>query len=341
MSLPIVERARRYIAKCPPAISGQGGHDATFHTAAVLVHGFDLCHGEAMLLLQEWNQSCQPPWSERELRHKIESASRATHTHPRGYLAGSSVGPDSRRNYRIGAPAPARPAPVDPVKTAEHFLKGFRCSETNLASASTVRMDGDWRYDGALLVGVLYQPGEQINLVTEFAATKDGQGRVKASPRGRGKTTERNALVARFEQGGTDSSDAGAWIRMNPIDGKGIADANVTAFRFALLESDTLPVDLQLSLFARLPLPIAAILSSGGRSFHAWVRVDARDAAEYRCTVSRVLELVGKFGVDGKNKNPSRLSRLPGARRLIGAVGDGVQRLVYLNPQPEQRRILE
>ena len=57
--------------------------------------------------------------------------------------------------------------------------------------------------------------------------------------------------------------------------------------------------------------------------------------------IPQLLELVRKFGVDGKNKNPSRLSRLPGARRTIGAVGDGVQRLVYLNPQPEQRRILE
>ena len=38
--LNVIERARRYIAKCLPAISGQGGHDATFHVACVLVHGF-------------------------------------------------------------------------------------------------------------------------------------------------------------------------------------------------------------------------------------------------------------------------------------------------------------
>ena len=341
MSLPILERARRYIAKCPPAICGQGGHDATFHVAAVLVHGFDLWHGEAMMLLQEWNQSCQPPWSEGELRHKIDSASRATHKQSRGYLVGSCVGPDSRRNYGNGAPARSRPAKVDPVKTAERFLNGFRCSETNLADASAVRMDGDWRYDGALLVAALYQPGEQINLVTEFEVTEDREGRPKARPKGRGLTVERDALVSRFECGGSDTGKAGAWLRMNPLDGRGIGDANVAAFRFALLESDTLPVELQLPLFARLPLPVAAILSSGGRSFHAWVRVDARDADDYRRMVSRLLELVGKFGVDSKNKNPSRLSRLPGARRTIGAVGDGIQRLLYLNAQPEQRRILE
>jgi hypothetical protein len=157
---------------------------------------------------------------------------------------------------------------------------------------------------------------------------------------GKGVTLERDALVSRFEQNGSDSSDAGGWLRMNPVDGQGIADANVTACRFALLDSDTLPPDLQLALFAKLPLPIAAILSSGGQSVHAWVKVDACDVAEYRQAVSQLLGLLAKFGVDRKNKNPSRLSRLPGACRVIGAVGDGVQRLLYLNPVPEQRSIL-
>jgi hypothetical protein len=68
--------------------------------------------------------------------------------------------------------------------------------------------------------------------------------------------------------------------------------------------------------------------------------VDARDAVEYRAIVARMLELLARFGIDGKNKNPSRLSRLPGARREIGAAGDGVQRLLYLNPNPGERGIL-
>ena len=109
---------------------------------------------------------------------------------------------------------------------------------------------------------------------------------------GRGITLEREALIARFYHGGTDSSEAGAWLRMNPLDGNGVGDANVTALRYTLLESDALPMELQLPLFVRLPLPVAAILSSGGRSYHAWVRVDAPDAAEYRRTVSRLFELV-------------------------------------------------
>jgi regulatory protein RepA len=135
------------------------------------------------------------------------------------------------------------------------------------------------------------------------------------------------------------ASEAGGWLRMNPTDGNGVEDTNVTAFRFALLESDKLPLDLLLALFAKLPLPIAAIISSAGRSFHAWVRVDADTLNEYRDTVEKMISLLARFGVDTGNKNPSRLSRLPGVIRRIGSEGDGRQRLLYLNPKPVQRAI--
>jgi hypothetical protein len=226
------------------------------------------------------------------------------------------------------------------VEATERFLKGFRCGDVDLAGASPVRLDGDPRFDGALLVGNLYAPGELVNFVTECETATEKGGGVKARPVGRGITLERDALVARFEGGGSDTGQGGAWLRMNPVDGRGVADVNVTAFRFALLESDKLPLDLQLSLFARLPLPMAAVLGSGGRSLHAWVRVDARDAEEYRSTVGGMLAILARCGVDGKNKNPSRLSRLPGARREIGRAGDGIQRLLYLNPKPEGKSIL-
>lgn len=72
---PVMERARKYISMMPGAVSGQGGHNATFRVACVLVLGFALSESEAMTLLREWNAGCQPPWSERELEHKIRSAS--------------------------------------------------------------------------------------------------------------------------------------------------------------------------------------------------------------------------------------------------------------------------
>ncbi len=338
MALPVIERARRYVAKCPPAVSGQSGHNATFHVAACLVHGFALSEPDALALLTEWNRICLPPWSGRELRHKVASASEASHSEPRGWLLGAGVAPQPQ--WRLAAPSAPVAKPASPAVAAERFLKGFRCGEADLCEASPITMAGDPQFDGALLVGALYRPGELVNFVTEFKSETDAAENVKARPVGKGRTAERDSVVAEWEQRGVEGSEAGGWLRMNPTDGKGIADANVTAFRFALLESDTLPMELQLSLFAKLPLPIAAILSSGGRSVHAWVKVDARDAGEYRATVAQMLALLARFGVDGKNKNPSRLSRLPGARREIGAAGDGVQRLLYLNPKPDGRSIL-
>jgi hypothetical protein len=62
-----LERARRYIAKCLPAISGQSGHNATFYVAAVLVHGFALGEADALVLLREFNQRCLPPWQRRRI----------------------------------------------------------------------------------------------------------------------------------------------------------------------------------------------------------------------------------------------------------------------------------
>lgn len=70
----VLRRARQYLAKLPPAISGRGGHVATFRAACRLTIGFGLDGDQALALLREWNDACQPPWSEKELVHKVEDA---------------------------------------------------------------------------------------------------------------------------------------------------------------------------------------------------------------------------------------------------------------------------
>jgi hypothetical protein len=70
----VVDRARRYLSRVPPAISGQGGHTQTLLAAQHLVRGFELDDELAIALLNEWNAQCVPPWSERELRHKVKQA---------------------------------------------------------------------------------------------------------------------------------------------------------------------------------------------------------------------------------------------------------------------------
>jgi hypothetical protein len=72
----VIERARRYLAAAPPAVSGQHGDLLTFRICCRLVRGFALSDTDAMAVLAEWNTRCQPPWSERELRRKLQHAQR-------------------------------------------------------------------------------------------------------------------------------------------------------------------------------------------------------------------------------------------------------------------------
>ena len=80
----------------------------------------------------------------------------------------------------------------------------------------------------------------------------------------------------------------GVLIRINPMELGGNSDAEVTAFRHVLVEFDedengcVIPKPLQYAILLASKLPIAVLIDGGGKSLHAWVRVDARDRAEYR-----------------------------------------------------------
>ena len=112
--LTVIECARRYIAKCESAISGQRGHDATFYVACLLVHGFALSEADALTLLREFNQRCAPPWSEAELMHKIQSAASATHREARGYLLGDGAAGNFGGSPKLTGGSPVLPKPQKP-----------------------------------------------------------------------------------------------------------------------------------------------------------------------------------------------------------------------------------
>lgn len=116
---------------------------------------------------------------------------------------------------------------------------------------------------------------------------------------------------------GDYNPEAGAWIRFNPLDGRGVKNENVTDFRYALVESDTLPIARQNALIRALELPVAALVHSGGKSLHAVVRVEAGSYEEYRRRVDYLYGVCRKNGleIDRQNCNPSRLSRMPGVTR--------------------------
>ena len=116
---------------------------------------------------------------------------------------------------------------------------------------------------------------------------------------------------------GDTHPEVGAWIRFNPLDGKGASDANVTAYRYALIENDTMSIESQYAVLKALQLPIALLVHSGGKSLHAIVRIDAKSLTEYYQKVNYLYDVCRKNGLepDKNNINPSRLSRMPGVKR--------------------------
>lgn len=85
----VIDRAARYVATIPGAIQGQNGSGVAYHVACVLVEGFGLSVADAMPIMQGWNQTCQPPWSESELLHKLQSAD--ARAERRGYMLTDSA----------------------------------------------------------------------------------------------------------------------------------------------------------------------------------------------------------------------------------------------------------
>ncbi len=127
---------------------------------------------------------------------------------------------------------------------------------------------------------------------------------------------------------GRYKTETGAFVRINPLDGKGITDKNVSSFKYALVEADEGSMEAQYGYIKALNLPTKAVVTSGGKSVHALVMVDAGNVEEYRERVS-ILQAECKaagYNVDAAVKNPSRYMRIPGVKR-----GNGRQVLVSTN----------
>lgn len=189
-------------------------------------------------------------------------------------------------------------------------------------------------------VKALFDDDEIVSYTTKSFKDKDG----KFKPIEEGLHIYAGDMVKRLKQYGridlaigsqTISSDeddsplsGGAWIRFNPMNGNGAKNSDVTSYRYTLIESDKMSVSKQIAMIRALELPVAALVYSGGKSVHAIVHVDADTFKEYQQRVQFIYEICEKngFKVDTQNKNPSRLSRMPGEYR-----GDKKQFLIATN----------
>lgn len=168
----------------------------------------------------------------------------------------------------------------------------------------------------------LFEPGENVGYVMKSWQNDKG----KYIPQDKG-NWDRTAgeLIEALEKCKGDlgavvgdyDPQGGAWIRFNPLDGKDVRNENVAEYRYALVESDNTEIEKQNEILRELELPIACLVHSGGKSLHAIVKVDAENYPEYRKRVDYLYDVCQKNGikVDVQNRNPSRLSRMPGVQR--------------------------
>jgi RecA-family ATPase len=293
-----ISGARAYLAKLPPAVAGQGGHPATYRAASILANGFDLPWSDAWALLQEFNVRCSPPWSEKDLRHKLNDAYVKPHERQKGWLVAG-------RERRVGANGRFV---FDPTRVAE------------LADAQTPFTTAD------VLLNC-FKDEDVICITNEAGQTEDG----KWFPASKGLFLTRAEWITKFFGPGAvgagkfAASESGAWIRINPFtpDDFTGTDGAVSAYRHVLVEFDKKPKDEQVAIFQQSNLPISLLVDSGGKSVHAWVRVDAETKEQWEERRNTVYDYLADHEPDPQNKNPSRWSRLGGVMR-----GENEQKIV-------------
>ncbi len=207
--------------------------------------------------------------------------------------------------------------------------------DQNWVEGKEIQEPANWNPAEQLIqyLEVLFEAGENVGYVTR--SWKNEKGKYTPQDKGNYDRTAGQLIEALSKCNGDlgavvgdYDSEGGAWIRFNPLDGAGVRNENVTDFRYALVESDDTEIEKQNAILRELELPIAALVFSGKKSLHAIVRVDAADYKEYRKRVDYLYDVCRKNGiqVDLQNRNPSRLSRMPGVQR-----GDKKQFLVDTN----------
>lgn len=183
----------------------------------------------------------------------------------------------------------------------------------------------------AQFLEALYQPGEQIVIFTDFQS--QGQCIHRVGER------SNSPLPA----GGPE----GVWFLSNPVDGRfhpnprqenklsRRSEEAVTAWRYLVLESDVAEPAEWLSCLVQFPLRIVAVYTSGGKSIHALVRLDASSKQEWDQKKDAIKNAVVTLGADEHALTAVRLSRLPGTMR-----GQRLQELLYLAPDADGRPII-
>ncbi len=309
----------------PAGVSGYNRHAATFHAAFILLHGFGLTQEQAWPLLCEFNQRCDPPSDERKLKYRLERADRSQSDKERGFLAKGGKFLPSKQYAARHLPAPRlRP------EFSEDNLRKFAdewADKINLLWLAARSVDDPSTISSRQFLEKLYRPNEKVLIFIDWRSQGDS--------------------VWPDDVDVPASGADGVWFLAQPVSGNyhpnpriesmsRRSEEAVTSWRYLVIESDKAKPKLWLGALAQFPLRIAAIYSSGGRSVHALVRIDARTKSEWDKERDAMREALVRLGADPGAMSAVRLTRLPGCYR-----NRSLQKLLYLNPDPPMRPLLE
>jgi len=337
-SLP--KRIAKYMERTEPAIAGQHGHTAALLAARHLVWDWGLSQAEALPYFKVYNERCEPPWSEAELERKLKQAlDYPSHKTTRGHLLGEEYSPPAEPGGEeppLKREPPPRPA-FEPGKLAR--LAG-QLEETIDAAYLEARSKFTcWNRSPAGFLHKLYRPGENIIVFDVF----ESQGREVWEHPGLGGNL---GNLNHFKSG----CENGVWFLCQPVTGQYVeaerlrsrsnpagrsrrCEECVTAWRYALLESDHADPNLWLKVLVQWPLPIAAIYLSGKRSIHVLLQIDAGSKKEWDAIIRKQLEpKMVPFGTCPGSLTAVRLTRLPGCMREETGK---IQQLLYLDDEPD------
>lgn len=257
------------------------------------------------------------------------------------------------------------PRPEKPVFSRETaYAVAARCdkliTEEFLRRISPVAIPADRTLWPELLIDSLYAPGERVLIFT--AMQSQGQF-LRVAGKGNYRLGHKPGIQAQPCQQLPTEGPEGVWFLCAPVlgswqpnpsnidrvtkqpkPGRRHADC-CTAFRYAVIESDTISPAVWLNIVALLQDRVAAVYTSGSKSVHTLLHLgDCQTAAEFNRHRQALLQRLVPVGADPAALTPVRLTRLPGCLRLNKRGADGqpaLQRLLYLNPSPQPHQPLK
>ncbi|MCK9315438.1 MAG: hypothetical protein M0Q48_04760 [Verrucomicrobia bacterium] len=309
----------QYIPPCQEGTNGEG--EMTFFNALLA------CAQRYPERIREWAEMvnearCQPPFTALEVEHKAQDALRIAESAP---LSGSAQYiQNTKKQYK---------QPTNNSNQNGYYL----LAEVIKNVMQKITFDWLWwrspivpdSQSAASILSRLYEPGEKLFVTTN---PESWNGYIlEAGSREALETLQRISI----------ENEKGVCYMPNPITGRlaknqsgGLSYRCANAacsFKYIAFESDTVKAGDWLKFIVTLPLPIAAIFETGGKSVHTLVKVNASSLAEWKKCAEVLKEKLSPYGADPAMFQIQQMCRLPGCRRVSERKE---QRLLYLNPNP-------